>query len=71
MKKERLDKRHSFACSERHKILMALNNIKPETIRHFVETYAHTEDKIRIKSSEWKRLRDIIDKTFSLNVVGD
>jgi hypothetical protein len=71
-KKRKYDKTYGFACSEEHKIKIAQKGLKPENFRQFIEKFGTDENgKNTIKSSEWKRLRDIMEKTPSLNVVGD
>lgn len=54
------------------KIKAAKKGLKPENFRAFIENYGNEENKKNIiKSSEWKRLKDILIKVPSLQLIGD
>lgn len=72
VKKVKLSKQYNFAVSEEQKRKAAQKGIKPEHFRAFIEKFGKEENgKNMIRSDEWRRLRDIIVKSPSLNIVGD
>lgn len=72
-KKQKYDKNISIRVNHDLLVKAAKKGIKPEHFRAFIEKFGNNGDATKniIKSSEWKRLRDIMDKTPSLNIVGD
>ena len=71
-KNKKYTKSIKFRVTEEQLIMAAQKGMKPEHFRAYVENFGiGSEGKKIIKSSEWKRLRDILDKTPSLNLVGD
>jgi hypothetical protein len=70
-KNGKFTKRHGFACSEQQKVEMAKKGMKPEHFRNFIESYGDNGEHAKIKSSEWKRLKEILIKVPSLQLIGD
>lgn len=50
--------------------MVVMKGIRPEHVRSFIERYGELTRSV-IKSSEWRRLKQIIDRVPSLQVVGD
>jgi hypothetical protein len=64
-------KRYGFALTEEQQQQLVKKAIKPENFRQFIETYGNENEETKIKSTEWKRLREIMDRVPSLQLVGD
>lgn len=70
-KNNKLTKRASFRCTTEQHQNIAIKGIKPEYFRKFVDDFGNHEEDVKIPSSDWRRLKSIIERTPALQLVGN
>ena len=72
-KRAKFTKTWGFACTQQQVLQLVQKGIKPEHFRSFIENFGKEEGNgiKKIKSSDWKELKAIIERTPSLFVAGN
>jgi hypothetical protein len=71
IKEKKLRHPWQIMLSDEQKVFVAKKGLRPEHVRHFIETYSKGQGIKRLPSGDWQELRSIISRTPSLQLTGD
>lgn len=70
-KNTKISKIWPIGLTESQHLVVAKKGIKPEHIRHFIDTFEERNGLKQIRSNDWRELRSILERVPSLQLVGD